>query len=396
MRIDRNLKLIGRFTFCVNLLFHLPVLVPFYGDHIGLTYRDFLLGEAAWAAAIVLFDVPTGWISDIGRRTYTLAFGVFFNLLGYCYLMMANDLMQVLVAQALIGAGFSVLSVTQPALLYDSLLSEGREAEYRKQEGRRQALSFYAIAVASVAGGFLYSMNAYLPLALTIIVDCMALITAFMIDEPLRRKRRAEKHPLADIAETLRLAARGHPEIVLLILFSAVMFCSMQLILWSQQPYYMAMGLPKSDYGILIALGFGLGGIASHLSHRFDGKVPTFRALFFAWIAAVSGCIGAGMFISWIGVVMLIIGGSCLLGVLSPRVTEAINQLVGSERRATILSTQSVMAFLLFIPTSAGAGWVSGKWGIQTSLLAIALWLCVAGICLGGWQLLRRYKSANS
>ena len=72
---------------------------------------------------------------------------------------------------------------------------------------------------------------------------------------------------------------------------------------------------------------------------------------------------------------------------LSPRVTEAINQLVGSERRATILSTQSVMTFLLFIPTSAEASWVSGRWGIQTSLFAIALYIGFASraLVIGGY-----------
>ena len=84
------------------------------------------------------------------------------------------------------------------------------------------------------------------------------------------------------------------------------------------------------------------------------------------------------------------VGGSCVYGTTLPRVNEAINRLVGSERRATILSTQSLMTNLLAIPLSGMTGWVSGLWGVTGSLYAIALWLLLAGLCLCGWALRRQ------
>ena len=139
-----------------------------------------------------------------------------------------------------------------------------------------------------------------------------------------------------------------------------------------------------------MAVGYSLGGLSSHLAHKLDGKVNTFRALIYAWLAAFLVCIGAAGIMGLPGIGLLMIDGSCIYGSTSPRVNEAFNRLVGSERRATILSTQSFMTNLLAIPISALTGWASGYGGVQTSLFMIALWLCIAGTCLAAWKFSRK------
>jgi hypothetical protein len=395
LRVERNLNLVWLFTACMNTLFFVPVVVPYYTEQIGLGYREFLFGEAAFAASIVLFDVPTGWISDVWRRKHTLVFGVVFWMAGLVCLLIADSLWHVILAESLMGIGYSLLSGTNTAFIYDTLLSAGRESEYRKLEGKRLAISLYAIAGASVVGGFFYSMGPRLPIMLSLVMQFAALIMAGLMDEPERQKRRAEKHPVIDVFETVKYALHGHAEIGFLIIFTATMFCATKLIMWSQQPYYVALHLPMTAFGILMAVGYGLGGLSSHLAHKLDGKVDTFRALICAWLVEFLVCIIASNVIGLLGIGLLMIGGSCIYGTSLPRVNEAINRLVGSERRATILSTQSVMTNLLAIPLSSVTGWVSGIWGVAGSLDAIALWLLLAGLCLCGWAL-RRQRSLRA
>ena len=290
----------------------------------------------------------------------------------------------------MLGVGYSLLSGTHTALLYDSLLSVARANEYRKNEGKRLALSLYAVATASIAGGFLYAINPRLPIYVTIVVQCVAFALAAAMDEPERHKRSGGKHPVADIIETMKYALHGHAEVGFIILFAAVMFCSTKLIMWSQQPYFVQLNFPKSAFGLLMAVGYCLGGISSHWAHLLDGKINIFRALMSAWALALLVCIGAGAHVGILGVALLMIGGSCIYGATSPRVNEAINRLVGSDRRATILSTQSFMAAFLAIPLDAITGWAAGYGGVQASLFMIALWLCLAGACLAAWKLRRR------
>lgn len=393
MRVDRNIRLVELHALCMNMCFVIPVIVPYYRDRMQLGFDDFLLGEAAFAATVVLLEVPSGWLSDIWKRRSVMLLSSLVLLMGYTLLLLADNLWMAVASQSLIGVGISLLSGTNTALLYDSLLSAGREGEYRRLEGRRMGLGLYSVAAASIAGGWLYGVHPQLPVALSLLTMVAGVMVAAMLEEPERHRRPAEKHPVADMIDTARYALSGHAEVGLIILFAAVMFSATKVIMWAQQPYYMAMGLHENTYGLLMAAGFVLGGMSSHCNHLFDGRISGIRALGCVWALAVVCCIGASLHIGWSGVGLLMLAGTCLYGVAAPRVSEAINRAVGSDRRATILSTQGLLTSLAFIPLSMGMGRVENLHGVDAMLVGISVWLSVAGVCLAGWCLRRRLQA---
>jgi MFS family permease len=381
MRVKRNVRLLEAHALLVNTAFVIPVVIPYYRDEMGLSFRDFLLGEAAFAATLVLLDVPMGWVSDVRQRRHVMALGTLIDLSGYALLLVAHGLAMAMLAQTLIGVGICFLNGTNTALLYESLMAEGRQGEYRRREGRRSGFGLYSVAAASVLGGMMYRHHHRLPLILTVSMQGLALMAACLLDEPERRRRRGERHPLTDIVATTHYALR-HPQVGLIIVFAGVLFCSTKLIMWTQQPYYILMGLKENVYGVLMGAGFVLGGLASQAGHRLDGKVDTRKALLFAWALAVTACLGAAARPGWHGVALLILGGSCIWGMAMPRVSEAINRYVDSSRRATVLSTQSLCVSLLFIPISWVMGRVSQGYGVRAMLVALAGWLGIAGVSL--------------
>lgn len=391
MRAARNIRLMEAWSVFMNMGFVIAVLMPYYRDEIGLSFSDFLLGEAAFAATVVLLEVPTGWLSDVWKRRSVMIAGSLAQMAGYALLLVADSLAMAALAQAVIGVGISLVSGTNSALIYDSLLEAGREGEYRMREGRRVGLALYSVAGGSIIGGFVYEHSHVLPVLMSLAAQSTGLVLACLLAEPERHKRRAEKHPLADMAETARYALRGHAEVALIIVFAAVMFSATKVIMWSQQPYYMAMNLAEKYFGLMMAAGFVLGGLSSHHAHRLDGRVSNLAALAAVWALALGCCLGAGMMApGWAGVALLMLGGTCIYGMAAPRVSEAINRHVGSERRATVLSTQNLCVSLLFIPLSWGMGEVSDAQGIGAVHLALALWLGAAGLSLALWRLRRR------
>src|SRR5471030_3033839 len=99
MRIKRNLRLIDAYTIGTNMIFVLPVLLPYYRDQIGIGFREFLIGEACFAAVIVLCDVPAGWISDIWQRKHAQGLGILFLILGYGCLLIARSFAMAVIGQ---------------------------------------------------------------------------------------------------------------------------------------------------------------------------------------------------------------------------------------------------------------------------------------------------------
>lgn len=392
MKLQRNIKLLELHSMLMNALFVVAVLVPYYRDEMGLTFQDFLIGEAAFAFVIIVLEVPSGWLSDVWERKHVLLLGTLFKVLGIVVLILADSLWMAILAQSIIGVAIGLISGTNTALLYDSLLELGRADEYSRLEGRRMAVSFYGVAVCAIAGSLLYGIHPELPNIATLFALAFAALAAILMVEPERIKKTVEQHPLKDMAETMHYALHGHSEVAMIIFFTAVLFSGTKVIMWFQQPYYMALHIPEALFGVLMACGWFMTGAASHMAHWYEDKMSNVSALSLSWGLAVISCLGAGLALGFHGIPFLLIGGSFIFGMANPRVTSAINKRVGSERRATILSTMNLLRSLFFIPLSFAVGWLVENKNINWGLNSLTAWLSLAGLCLGIWAYLKARK----
>lgn len=374
----RNTRLILMMQCCQSAIFFLPVLILYYQDEIGLTFKDFMMIEAIFCATIIAMEIPSGWMSDIWSRKHTLAGGLFFTASGFAWLFIADSFGDAVFGEILTGIGVSLISGTNSAMLYDSLLQDGRQEDYRRLEGLRHGCSLYALAFASLAGGLLYQVSHDLPVMLTVIAQTMGMICALLMVEPVREYKEAEKHPVADMLDTMKFALHGHKEIAGIIFFAMVIFTSTKIMLWVQQPYYQLLELPEVWYGVFTATGFLLGGLGGHLGHMLDGHVRNRTMFLFMLVTVVGSCLTAGL-VKSVAVVPLLLIGSVMWGFGWPRVQSAINMRVSSERRATILSTASLMISLAFIPIGPVMGLMTDVWGIQQGLLALGLFILAGG-----------------
>jgi len=391
-----NISLLNLYTICMNMLFCIPILIPYFEDHIGLSFQDFLIAEACFAATVVALEVPSGWISDVWKRKHVLMLSSVIYFIGLVYFALANSFLDAVLAQSIIGVGVSLFSGTNTALLYDSLLAEEREDEFSKFEGRRMGIGLYSFAAASIIGGFLYEINPRFPFYLEAVMALPAILFAYMMVEPPRVKSAVTTNPLKDMLSTMRYALHGQTEIAFIIIFAAVLFSGTKLIMWSQQPYYMELEIPEFYFGILIAVGALLGGLSCQLGHHIDGRISNIRMLFVILLIAVAICFVAGMYLHYLGVFLLMFGGSCLFGLANPRVDNAINQRIGSERRATILSTKNLLWQLFFIPSSLLIGWLIDNGNISSGLYGIIGWLMLGGLCIALWEFFKHKNKAQN
>ncbi|PZQ48283.1 MAG: MFS transporter [Micavibrio aeruginosavorus] len=384
MSLKRNIKLIKAHTVCSNMLFMLPVIVPYYNS-IGLTFRDFLIGEAVFSASVLLCEVPSGWISDVWRRKTTLMIGALLFVGGCCGLMLANGFWAATFMQVIFGVSIALGSGTNTALLYDSLADAGREEEYRRIDGNRHGAGIYGTAVACMAGALLFAVDPKLPLLFDAVIMIIAMIIVACIDEPHRHKKSVERHMFHDMWMTMKYALSGHPEITGIIILSTVIFATTKLMLWAQQPFYMMIGVPVEWFGFILTAAYIIGGIAAQFGHCLEKRFGNRTALGFTAGTLVASCFLLVMLPPlWIAM-PLFLTGTLTYAICSPRINNAINSRVGSERRATVLSTANLMVHFLFIPSSVLVGYLSEHGGIQLSLAwmggqllvlsALGLWL---------------------
>jgi hypothetical protein len=191
----------------------------------------------------------------------------------------------------------------------------------------------------------------------------------------------------------MKYALHGHTEIAAIIFFTAALFCATKLLMWFQQPYYMALDIPEHWYGFLMAAGWLLGGLCSHFSHKILPGLNNIQMLCLAWGMAITISVFSAVVVGLHGVGLLMLGGSLIYAAAMPRVSEAINMRVGPERRATIISTANLMPHAAFILMAPVIGLASDAYGIGAALYVNALWLVLSGGFLVLWAAKRKKRA---
>lgn len=375
----KNIRLLNIYNFLMGFLPIIAVIVPFYHNQIGLTFQEFLIGEAIFAAIVVGMEIPSGWISDIWKRKQALIIAAVIETIGMTVIGFADGFWMAVLGQALMGVGVSLTSGTTTALLYDTLLEEGREEEFRKREGTRAAIGLYSVGFASLIGGFLYEYDPYLPVWVSAATYAMCVPVAMMMSEPGRHKEAVKKNPFYDMVQVMKYALRTNKEIAALIFFTAVLYGSTQTGMWMQQPYYIALNIPEMWFGVFASLGFLVGGMGSQLGHFLEKYMRPVKILACLWLTAIVCWVVSGGVLGYHALILMMISNAAW-GVGFPVMQDALNKRVDSSRRATVLSVASLMIRFVFIPLGIILGWVVDTYGVQNALLALAGFVFIANI----------------
>ena len=67
----------------------MPVITIFYREH-GLSNQDIFTIQACFSIAVVLFEIPTGYFSDVLGRKKSLIIGMFLGMIGLGWYALAS------------------------------------------------------------------------------------------------------------------------------------------------------------------------------------------------------------------------------------------------------------------------------------------------------------------
>ena len=167
-------------------MLYMPIVVPFYESN-GLSMKDIMVLQAVYSVAIVILEVPSGYLADVIGRRKTLIIGAIFGTLGFTTYSLSYGFYGFLIAEIILGVGQSCISGADSAMLYDSLLDRGEEKKYTRFEGRITSLGNLAEAIAGILGGLLAGIAIRAPYVAQSFVAFIALPAAITLVEPVRK-----------------------------------------------------------------------------------------------------------------------------------------------------------------------------------------------------------------
>ena len=365
----------------------MPIAVLFYQEN-GLSMSQIFILKSVYSIAMVSTELPSGYLADVWGCRRTILFGAILGTLGILIYSFSSDFYSFILAEIVLGIGFSFISGADSALLYDSLKAENREDEYIKHEGRITSAGNFAEALAGVAGGLLATISLRTPYYFQIFVAAIAIPAAFFLKEPqhvLDRTRLKMKEILSIVKLTYQ-----QKEMRSAILISSLTGAATLTYAWFVQPYFQKAGVPVSVFGILWTLLNLSAGVFSMFSYRVERFLGKRNSLLFIVVFISLGFILTSLEISLAGIAILF-GFYMVRGIATPVLKDQINQYTDSKVRATILSVRNLEIRLIFAAIGPVLGYLTDTFSLQTALM-------VTGVIYFGaamWSILPFLKSKN-
>ena len=359
----RNARLFMAFRILFNVRFYYPVFMILFLDF-GITLEQFGLLNAAWAAAIVLLEVPSGALADlVGRKRLLVAAGglMVVEMLALCLVPVPSAWVfpALLLNRIVSGVAEAFASGADEALAYDSLVAAGRADEWPRVLERLMQVGAIVTMTCMVAGSLVYTpgpLNALaaavglpatlteadtfrLPVWLTLGSALGVVVVTLSMREPPREQPPAAAGLLAPFRQT---AATGwwilaHPLVMVVILAGVLFDQPVRQLLVVSSEIYRQIEIPEPAFGFVAAGTAILSLLAAGPIRRLAMETTPLRNFFVIAAVTGAGLVGTACFVPWWGVIFAMLL-SLTMRMLMFLQSHYLNQLVGSDRRATVLS----------------------------------------------------------
>ena len=351
------------FRILFNVRFYYPVFMILFLDF-GITLEQFGLLNAAWAAAIVLLEVPSGALADlIGRRRLLVAAGILMvvEMLALCLVPVPSAWVfsALLLNRIVSGIAEAFASGADEALAYDSLVAAGKAEEWPRVLERLMQVGAIVTMTSMVTGSLLYTpgpLNTVasmlglpatltdadtfrLPVWLTLGSAIGVVLVTLSMREPPRQQQPAATGLLAPFRQTAATGwwILGHPLVMVVILAGVLFDQPIRQLLVVSSEIYRQIQIPEPAFGFVAAGTAIVSLVAAGPIRRLAMETTPQRNFVVISLVTCLGLVGTACFVPWWGVVFSMLL-SLTMRMLMFLQSHYLNQLVSSDRRATVLS----------------------------------------------------------
>ena len=361
----------------------MPIIVIFFQDH-GLSLAQIMQLQAAYSLSVAIFEIPSGYIADLFGRKKTIVLSTLFSFFGFLIFSFFSGFNEFIIAEICVGIGGSLMSGSDTALMYDTLIEENEQKTYTKVEGKNYAIGNFSESIAGVVGGLLAVNHLYLPVYLQTIILFFSIPISLSLIEPKVNKKLALS--FQSIKNVLYFSLIKNLKLKWLIIFSSFMGVATLSIAWLAQPFFQQINIPILYFGLLWALLNLSAGISSFNSHKFNLKYNIYIYSFFMIVSFI--------LLSWcqslVGLIFIFII-YIIRGLVTPILKNLINISISSEKRATVLSIRSFIIRISFATIAPFLGFIADKESLQYSFFLLTIIITIT-LCLSCFKLYKLDK----
>ena len=316
----------------------------------GFSLVEIGFAESVFHVASLLFEVPSGVISDVFGRKKSMVLSQCMMLVSSLLMLVSDSMAGVLPAMVFSAFGYNFASGTRESLAYETLKAEGREAEYDGYASTDMMLYTFFSSLATLCAGAALALGYRRAYLVDIGLGTVCLMSALRLQDvgyaaagEEEGKNGTEETVWQKIFQCFRESVLFllHSRMALeLILLNAAVGAAATLLRFFLQARLTEKGLPDAMLGPALFF-MGLGGAAGarlilHCKSWSYGRVFAVSAI------AVAGCVAAAL----LPVPAVMVFGGFLSALfdnfLQVRSDVRLNEMVPAGQRATLISVSSL------------------------------------------------------
>lgn len=340
-----------------------PIAIIYFVQVSGSYAAGASLLSAAYIAQ-VLFEIPTGVLSDKYGRSRTVTFGATCYLLSIISYVIGGSYIVLLIGAVFEGLMRAFYSGNNQALLYESALQDGDD-KYHRHMAKTESFFHFSATVSAVLGGLIAIYSLRLVYVASIIPAILMILISTQLIEP-KHKESIKQKSLYHVADAVKYLLKN-AQLRILALASSVEF-GIGHALFGLQMAFVNTIWPIWAVGISRALS----GLFATFSFSASGKIiDTFgplRTIVYSglWSRAVS----------FIGLVYPTIASPAIMSASSLSFGSGIvagssleQKEFNSHQRATLGSITSIAGAFWFAVGSFGLGYLADHVGLHEAML---------------------------
>lgn len=352
------------------------VLVPFFTDWGHIKFSQILFLNAWFMFWIFLLEVPTGTVADFLGRKVSMLTGLVVGMIGYLVYASHPDFVVFLVSEVILAVSFTLLSGADEAFIYDSLKQINKEDASKKVFSRMESFKLAGIVGGAVMGGFIAK---FLGLRMPMLLQSVPLFLGFLLALTFKEPPTGEEKPHLSFKAYWKLLSDGiryfwgHKILKILTLDMMVVSAMCWLIIWFYQALLKTAGVDIAYFGIVHAFMSISQIVLIGNFIRIEKLLGSKKRLLFlsAFLTGVFFII-----LSLTNWVPAVIGGIILASGFGlsrgPLFSNYMNKHIPSDKRATILSTSSMLRTFAIVITNVSSGFLS-DWSIPYTLMILGI-----------------------
>lgn len=378
--MERNISLLGWWWWLRFFWLGEAIWVVYLTEEHGLSLGQILFFEAAYAASVLVTEIPSGILADrFGRRRVLLVAGLVF-ILGLVAFGLGEGLLLLIVAYAAFGVSDAAFSGADQALLYDSLDPIGRTDEFEPKLGRFNALVMGGFAVMTIGGSLMVRWTPLsTPILLSAVLTLPSLLLVLRMTDPPRDRgtgrggvgvRAIGGSALKRIATTRAMWS--------VVLINGVSTVTIALMAVLQQPLLIKFGFPIWSLGIFVAVQLLVGAAGAWVAGAAGLRLGLRRVFLVVPVVSALSLLAGVSDWPWMYAFFLLPGAGYHL--VFTNASGFLSRRVGERERATVISTASMVSSSATVVVTPVIGVLVDGSSLDTGLIAASLGLATVAL----------------